>query len=59
MYSTDVDVLVNGKGHRLPPQETKSIAITAGTFTYQLLTAGGAEKTRTIKEGEEVTLLIN
>lgn len=59
MYATDVDILVNGKGYRVAPNESKSIPLTPGSFTYQLLTSGGAEKTRTLKDGEEVTLMVN
>lgn len=59
MYPTDVDILVNGKGYRLAPSESKSIALPPGTFTYQLLTGGGEEKKRTIQASEEVLLKVN
>lgn len=59
MYGTDVDILVNGKGYRIAPNESKNLVLTPGSFTYQLLTGGGVEKTRTLKEGEEVTLMVN
>jgi hypothetical protein len=59
LYAAEVDIIVNGKGYRLTPNETKSITIPVGTFTYQLLTGGGEEKKRTIKESEEVLLKVN
>lgn len=59
MYPTDVDVIVNGKGYRVAPNESKTLALNVGTFTYQLLTGGGDEKSRALKEGEEVTLLVD
>lgn len=59
MYATDVDILVNGKGYRLLPSESKTLSLAPGTFTYQLLTGGGEEKKRTIKEAEEVLLKVN
>lgn len=59
LYPTDVDVLVNGKGYRVAPNETKTLALTVGTFTYQLLTGGGEETSRGLKDGEEVTLVVN
>lgn len=59
MYAVDVDILVNGKGYRLAPSESKTLAIPPGTFTYQLLSGGGDEKKRTIKESEEVLLKVN
>ena len=59
LYATDVDIIVNGKGHRLVPGEIKTLALAPGTFTYQLLTGGGDEKKRTIKESEEVLLKVN
>lgn len=59
LYAADVDIVLNGKGYRLTPNETKSIAIPVGDFTYQLLTGGGEEKKRTIKESEEVLLKVN
>lgn len=59
MYATDVDILVNGKGYRLLPSESKTLSLAPGTFTYQLLTGGGEEKKRTIKESEEVLLKVN
>ncbi len=59
MYAADVDIVVNGKGYRVAPNETKTLALAVGSFTYQLLTGGGEEKTRTLKDGEEVTLMVN
>lgn len=59
MYPTDVDILVNGKGYRLSPSESKTLSLAPGPFTYQLLTGGGEEKKRTIKESEEVLLKVN
>ncbi len=59
LYAADVDIVLNGKGYRLSPNETKSIAIPVGNFTFQLLTGGGEEKKRTIKESEEVLLKVN
>lgn len=59
MYPTDVDILVNGKGYRLAPSESKTLSLAPGPFSYQLLTGGGEEKKRTIKEAEEVLLKVN
>jgi hypothetical protein len=59
LYGADVDIIVNGKGYRLAPNESKSLAIPVGSFTYQLLTGGGGETKRTIKEDEEVLLKVN
>ncbi|QEL13941.1 hypothetical protein [Limnoglobus roseus] len=59
MYATDVEIVVNGKGYRVAPNESKTLTLAVGSFTYQLLTGGGAEKTRSLKDGEEVTLMVN
>ncbi len=59
LYGADVDIVLNDKGYRLKPNETKSITIPVGSFKYQLLTGGGEEKTRTINESEEVLLKVN
>jgi polyhydroxyalkanoate synthesis regulator phasin len=58
MYSTPIDVLINGKGYTVKSNESKEVPMTVGTFTYQLLTSGGEETKRAIKDGEVVTLLV-
>lgn len=59
LYATDVDILVNGVAYRLSPNETRTLSLAPGAFTYQLLTGGGQEISRTIKESEEVLLKVN
>jgi hypothetical protein len=58
-YPTDMSLLINGKSHRLRAGETKTVDVTAGSYTYELLHAGAQQPTTSlVKEGETVTLRI-
>ncbi len=57
-YPVQISMIVNGKSHRLEPNETKLVEITAGSYTYELLHAGAQATNGVIKDGETITLRI-
>ncbi len=57
-YPVEISIIVNGASHRLDPNSKKDIHVAPGSFKYQLLTSGGSETERSIKDNETVTLTI-
>jgi len=57
-YPVQISMLVNGKSHRVEPNETKLVEIAPGAYTYELLHAGAQATNATIKDGETITLRI-
>lgn len=57
-YPIEIAIIVNGVSYRLDPNTRKDIPVPSGSFKYQLLTSGGSEAERSIKDGETVTLTI-
>lgn len=57
-YPVQISMIVNGKSHRLEPNETKLVEITAGSYTYELLHAGAQATNGVIKDGDTITLRI-
>jgi hypothetical protein len=59
-YPVEITMVVNGRTYRVAPNATQDIPVTAGEFSYQLLSANvAAAPTRsTIRAGETVTLRI-
>ena len=57
-YATEVSVILNGQSYRLAPGEVKGVGVPAGSYTYELLQAGGGPVTSKIADGESVTLRI-
>lgn len=59
-YPVEITIVVNDNSHRVAPNTKLDITVPAGTFTYQLISAGTTlTPTRsTIKEKEIVTLRI-
>jgi hypothetical protein len=57
-YPVEVSMIINRKAYRVAPNESRSVAVEAGSYTYELLSAGSAPTTSTIKDGETVTLRV-
>jgi len=57
-YAIEISIVVNGMAHRLEPNAKKDVAVVGGSFKYQLLTNGGIETERSIKDNETITLTI-
>lgn len=59
-YPVEITMVVNGRTYRVNPSASQDIPVTAGEFSYQLLSASAAAApTRsTIRAGETVTLRI-
>ena len=57
-YPVEISILVNGTSYRLDPNTKKDVPVGVGSFKYQLLTSGGSETERSIKDNETVTLTI-
>ena len=57
-YAVPVTMVLNGTGHRLNPGETKPVEVKAGAYTFELLDAGAGKETKTIADGDAVTLRV-
>lgn len=57
-YPTEMSMIVNGRSYRVPPGQTTTVDVPPGSFNYELLHAGSAQKTTTVREGETMTLRI-
>ncbi len=57
-YPSELSLILNGASHRLKPGETKSVDVSPGSFTYELIADGAKPITRTIRDDETVTLRI-
>jgi hypothetical protein len=59
-YPVEITMVVNGRTYRVAPNASQDISVTAGEFSYQLLsaTAAAAPTRSTIRGGETVTLRI-
>ena len=58
-YPTEMSMIVNGRSHRVPPGQTVTVDVPPGSFSYELLHAGSAQKSSSVREGETMTLRIN
>lgn len=57
-YPIEISIAVNGVAYRLEPSARRDVDVAEGSFKYQLITSGGSETERSIREGETVTLTI-
>jgi hypothetical protein len=57
-YPVEITIAVNGIAYRLDAGARRDVSVSPGNFKYQLLSSGGNETDRTIKENETVTLTI-
>jgi hypothetical protein len=57
-YPTEMSMIVNGRSYRVPPGQATTVDVPPGSFTYELLHAGSAQKATTVREGETMTLRI-
>ncbi|MGL6074493.1 MAG: hypothetical protein ACRC8S_10065 [Fimbriiglobus sp.] len=57
-YPVPISMIVNGVSHRLESNQSKTVEIPAGAYTYELLNAGSQATNATIKEGDSITLRV-
>ena len=57
-YQTEISLILNGVSYRLGAGEVRSVEVSSGSYSYELLAAGSKSRTSTVKDGETVTLRI-